>query len=150
MTLTLVAVEKKLAARCGKKMSLVGFDTSMDGSNPDLIDPMITALMDLGSQPDSSDVMTDADLLKVDANQINEFLDRAELRLLENIAGNLDMVNISVGPRNESLGDLASQVEKAIDRLITKISQNYGPAYNASTQITGGTLSLDFQEKELP
>jgi len=124
-------------------MALVEMDVVASGSNDDLNDPIATALLDMGSQPVSLSDVADSDLTSVDPEEYPELFDRAELRLLESISGNLDMVNISVGPHKEELNQLAKQVEKAIDRLITKISRRYG-----DVNFIAGVLALDFQAKE--
>lgn len=143
MAITRLDIENTLVKRCGKKMALVEMDVVASGSNDDLNDPIATALLDMGSQPVSLSDVADSDLTSVDPEEYPELFDRAELRLLESISGNLDMVNISVGPHKEELNQLAKQVEKAIDRLITKISRRYG-----DVNFIAGVLALDFQAKE--
>lgn len=122
---------------------MAGLATTTATANEDLIDPLASALMDMGYQPQSIAAITNTDLAAVEEDRYPELLDRAELRTLENIAGNLDLVNVSVGPRREDLSDLTTQVEKAIDRLVTKIARLYGDEI-----LSGGSISLDFQEKE--
>jgi hypothetical protein len=143
MALTLENAQKIIVKRCGKKMTVAGLATTTATANDDLIDPLASALMDMGYQPQSIAAITDTDLAAVEEDRYPELLDRAELRTLENIAGNLDLVNVSVGPRREDLSDLTTQVEKAIDRLVTKIARLYGDEV-----LSGGSISLDFQEKE--
>jgi hypothetical protein len=143
MALTLENAQKIIVKRCGKKMTVAGLATTTATANEDLIDPLASALMDMGYQPQSIAAITDTDLAAVEEDRYPELLDRAELRTLENIAGNLDLVNVSVGPRREDLSDLTTQVEKAIDRLVTKIARLYGDEV-----LSGGSISLDFQEKE--
>jgi hypothetical protein len=143
MALTLENAQKIIVKRCGKKMTVAGLATTTATANDDLIDPLASALMDMGYQPNSIAAITDTDLAAVEEDRYPELLDRAELRTLENIAGNLDLVNVSVGPRREDLSDLTTQVEKAIDRLVTKIARLYGDEV-----LSGGSISLDFQEKE--
>jgi hypothetical protein len=143
MALTLENAQKIIVKRCGKKMTVAGLATTTATANDDLIDPLASALMDMGYQPQSITAITNTDLAAVEEDRYPELLDRAELRTLENIAGNLDLVNVSVGPRREDLSDLTTQVEKAIDRLVTKIARLYGDEV-----LSGGSISLDFQEKE--
>jgi hypothetical protein len=143
MALTLENAQKIIVKRCGRKMTVAGLATTTATANEDLIDPLASALMDMGYQPQSIAAITNTDLAAVEEDRYPELLDRAELRTLENIAGNLDLVNVSVGPRREDLSDLTTQVEKAIDRLVTKIARLYGDEI-----LSGGSISLDFQEKE--
>jgi hypothetical protein len=144
MSITRAQVETVLLARCGKKMAIAGLDgTTHDGTNPDLTDPISASLFEMGYLSDLGTV-SDANLTSIEGNRVNEFLDRAERRCLENISGNLDLVNISLGPRREDLGQLVEQVENAIARLERKISQRYG-----DSQLIGDTLRMDFQEKDI-
>jgi hypothetical protein len=142
MALTLVTAQQTIIKRCGKKMTVAGLSTTTATPNEDLADPLASALMDMGYQPQNIGLVTDADLSSVPEDRVAELFHRAELRTLENVAGNLDLVNISVGPRREDLGDLIKQVENAIDRLVTRIARLYG-----DEALTGGSISLDFQEK---
>lgn len=142
MALTRAQIETVLIARCGGKMTVAGLDgATHDGNNADLADPISAALFEMGYQLDLGTV-TDSVLSIVEGNRISEFLDRAERRCLENISGNIDTVNIALGPRREDLNQLAEQVEKAIARLEKKILLRYGDA-----PLVGDTIRLDFQEK---
>ena len=123
-------------------MALVGFATTTAGSNADLDDPLAVSLRKLGRT--ASTPVTDGDLSDLPDAQIDEFIDRAELRTLENIAGNIDLVDITVGPRRESLGQLADQCEKAIARLAANIANEFGAGLS---ELTTGSLTLDFQQE---
>lgn len=144
MPITRSILEAVIVKRCGKKMSQAGLSVIVNGSNEDLNDPICSALMDLGCDPYNPGEITDGDISCVPIDQISELYDRTELRTLENIAGNLDLVDMSIGPRNENLSQLYDQVEKAIERLTDRIARKYG-----DTSLTGGTISLDFQAKDL-
>lgn len=124
-------------------MSAAGLAITTAGTNEDLNDPICSALMELGCEPVNPGNITDSDLSGIASNRTAELFDRVELRTLENIAGNLDLVDLSVGPRDETLSQLSEQVEKAIERLSTRVARMYG-----DTMLTGGTISFDFQEKD--
>lgn len=142
MTITRANAEAVLVRRIGRKMTAAGLDGSTaNGTNGDLNDPLATALLDMGLTVQDIANVADADLVAVD--NIPELLDRAELRALESVIGNLDAVNISIGPRSESLGQLSDQCEQAVNRLQAKIAAKYGTA----ASLEGGSLSLDFAEK---
>jgi hypothetical protein len=120
-------------------MEVAGLDGhTITGANSSLDDPMATALE--GMNFSHSEPVIDADLVQV-SDSIPEFLDRAELRTLENIAGNLDLVDIGMGPRRESLSQLAAQVELSIQRLTTKIQREYGGGVGT---LSAGVVSLAF------
>lgn len=145
--LTLEIVQRKLIARCNKKMALVGFSTETTEPNPDLVDPITSAMADLGIEPGNIAAVNNLDVARVQVSQVQEFFDRAELRLLENIANNIDMVNITLGPRREELSDLSTQVEKAISRMIDKVSRLYGDSASAAPKSSTGVLDYGFQEQ---
>ncbi len=145
MSITRANVEAILIRRAGKKMTVAGLDgTTISGSNPDLNDPIGSAILDMGYNPSSIATITDTDVSLV-GNSISELLDRAELRLLRNIAGNLDLVDIAVGPRKESLSQLHDQIIKQIDKLADDINSKYGSGISA---LDAGSVSLDFQEEQ--
>lgn len=142
MALTRIQAEKTLLARAGKRMAFVEMDsTTIDGTNPDVVDPISTALMAMDITPADISNPVDSDLETV---SIPEFLDRAELRLLENILGNADAVDISEGPRSESFGQFVSALETAIARKQDKIDAEYGGSLGS---LSAGKITLNFTKK---
>ncbi len=142
---TRVDVERILIRRCGRKMVAASMDGETDsGANDDLNDPIGCALRAMGYSVRNIAQVSDSDLSGVSIEEYDELFDRAELRTLENIAGNLDLVDISIGPRRESLAQLSSQVERAIERLQARINTLYGD----SGEFEAGAISLDFQAKD--
>jgi hypothetical protein len=138
MALTKTQVETVLLGRCGGKMGAAGMNVST------LAEPMAWALSMIGHTPADPTTVTDTDLANVEPKHFLKLFDLAELRTLKNIQGNLDTVNISVGPRTEQLNQLYEQVDKAITRLQLFIAGEYGIGLGS---LTGGTISLDFQEE---
>lgn len=144
MTLTRANAESILIKRSGKKMTFAGLDgTTVGGTNADLNDPIGNALLGMGITPASIVAITDADLSGVASDNYEEFLDRAQYRLLKNIAGNLDLVDIQVGPRRESLSQIHEQVQKEIETLELSLAKQYGVGLGT---LSTGTIELDFQE----
>ncbi len=144
MAITRANIEAILVRRCGSKMTAAGLDgATVNGSNVDLNDPIGTALRQCGYAVASITAVADADIANVATDDLDKLLDVAELRLLENIAGNLSMVDLAVGPRKESLSQFSEQVEKAISRLEAKCQRLYGVGLGS---LSGGAISLDFQE----
>lgn len=141
MTITRSQVESALVARCGKRMALVEFAVTTGGDNADLNDPIATALLGMGlsvadiSNPDATDLAA--------VENMEELLDRAELRLMENILGNLDTVDITVGQRSERLSQIAASIETAIERKRTAVENKYGD----SGALTPGLVTLNFASK---
>jgi hypothetical protein len=139
MTITRANVEEVLVRRAKRKMALAEFDTSATGTNPDLDDPIATALRKMGFP--ASVPIVDADLDDLADTQQDEFLARAELRLLENILGSLDISDLSVGQRRESFGQIVDQVSKAIERLQSRIEQEFGVG-----ALVAGNILLNFSQ----
>ena len=142
MTITRIDVEVELVKRQGARMSVAGLAVTVEGSNADLNQPMSVALRKMGLT--ASNPVSNTDLAELEDADIDEFYDRAELRLLENILGNLVLVDIDSGPRSEKLSQISASVEKAIARMEAKISSEYGVGY----ELEGGVIELDSQEVE--
>jgi len=144
MTLTRANAEVILIKRSGKKMTFAGLDgTTVSGSNVDLNDPIGNALLGMGIAPASIVLVTDADLSGISNDDLEQFFDRAQYRLLKNIAGNLDVVDIQVGPRRESLSQIHEQIQKEIETLELSLAKQYGVGLGS---MSTGTIQLDFQE----
>ena len=144
MSIPCAQVEVILTARAGKRMAFVGMDgTTVDGSNPDLVDPMVSTLISMDITPASYAGVVDADLATLE--DIPQFLDRCELRLLQNILGNMDMVTNRVGPRSENLSDFSDALEKAITRKQEQIRKEYGAGVGT---LSAGVINLGFMETD--
>lgn len=143
MTITRANAESELVARASRKMQLVGMAVTVVGSNADLQSPLAAALRKMGLT--ASNPVTDANLAALTDSQVDEFYDRAELRLLENIRGNIDLTDIRVGDRQESLGQLATQLDKTIEAKSKQVEKEYGVGLSG---LSAGTLMLNFQERE--
>ena len=125
-------------------MTFAGLDgTTVSGSNVDLNDPIGNALLGMGIAPASIVLVTDADLSGISNDDLEQFFDRAQYRLLKNIAGNLDVVDIQVGPRRESLSQIHEQIQKEIETLELSLAKQYGVGLGS---MSTGTIQLDFQE----
>jgi hypothetical protein len=145
MAITRANVEATLIKRLGQKMTAAGLDgTTFSGSNTDLNDPIGTALRTIGVSVSDISLVTNSDLSGITGEQIDALLDLSELRTLQNIAGNLTVVDQSIGPRDMSLSQLSNQVEKAIQRLTERIAKVHG--YGVGS-LDASVISLDFQEK---
>src|SRR5690242_14586451 len=101
MSLTRANIETILVKRCGPLMTAAGMATTVLGSNADLNDPIGYAVRKAGGSVTSFVAVADADIAGVDELGYDQLLDLAELRTLETILGNLDDVDLRVGPRDE-------------------------------------------------
>lgn len=146
MALTRANVEAILIRRVGKLLTAADLNgTTMDGMNADLNDPIGYAVRRLGGTVASVVQVVDADLAGIASDDYDQLFDLAELRTLETIAGNLDDVDITLGPRSESLSQLASQVDKRIEKLAEKVQRIYGVDVGT---LSAGVIGLDFAQHE--
>jgi hypothetical protein len=142
MSIQRAQAEQELLSRAKKKMELVEMNVTASGSNDDLDSPFATALRKMGYS--ISGVVDDDDLASLSSDEVDEFLDRAELRLLENIQGNFDLANTRIGNRWEDFKDIVPQLDARINALRKLIADSYGEGGSA---LTGGYIALDFAEK---
>jgi len=142
MTVTRANVEAILIQRCGAIMSVAGMAVTVAGSNASLNDPIGYALRQTGYTVANAASVADTDLDDLTDDDLDQVLDIAELRTLENVAGNLDDVDITSGPQSEKFSQLAANLEKRMARLQQRISDMYGSGITAET----GLLVYDFVE----
>jgi hypothetical protein len=141
MTITRADIESILVRRASGFMAAAGLAVTVAGSNADLNDPLGWALRKSGITPVLITAVADADVAK--ATDVDQLLDLAELRLLENIYGNLTLVDITLGPRKDALGQIGARLEKRIDVLREKIDKEYGIG---ASILQGGVITLDFAD----
>jgi hypothetical protein len=142
MSLSRAQVETILVKRCGALMTLVGMGITYAGSNGDLNDPIGVAVRRLGGTVGNPASVADADIATV-TKSVDAILDVSELRLLENILGNYDDVDIVVGPTQERLSQNREGIEKRLDRLSKGCKERYGVDLPT---IEAGLLDFDFAE----
>ena len=146
MTITRTQVERILIKRCGLLMTAARLDgVTINGTNADLDDPIGVALRTSGLSVADISAVSDSDLASVTNDLTDQVLDIAEYRALQNIEGNLDQVDITIGPRSESLNQLATHIKSKIERLQMRISRQYGIGMGA---LSAGVIGLDFAEAE--
>lgn len=139
MALTRADCESTLVKRLKVLMEAAELVVTITGSNADLNDPLAWALRRVGGSTASVATVTDAELAAVGASSYDDFMDLAEYRTLQNILGNLDLVDITAGPRAEKLSQIARQV-----REMLKARESFAAGFVAPP--TAGYISLDFAE----
>ena len=144
MALTRANTELMIVARTGPMLTAAGMAVTVAGSNASLNDPIGRAIRQLGHTVASAVLVADADVAGVTTAETDEFLDLCELFTLQNILGNLDDVDIKVGPRSESLNQLATKIERKIERKQADMEKRYG--YGLSVPVFG-YIELDFAER---
>lgn len=144
MPITRAEVEQVLVSRAKKRMEFVGMDVTNTGVNPDLADPIATALLLMGITPASFINPADADLTTIAVTDVPKLLDLAEVRLLENILGNMDKVTLTAASGTEQFGQFATDLEKIIARKQATAQKQYGIGVGTTES---GSRTLSFQAK---
>lgn len=143
MSLHRANVEVILIKRIGKWLTAAGLDgTTNNGTNADLSDPIGRAVRALGFTVADVTNVASSDLTSIGADDYDELFDVAELRALETCLTNYDKVNLSLGPRSELFDQLRNGMIQAIKFKREQIANDY----DDSQSLTGGVLSLDFEE----
>jgi len=142
MTITREDVESILIKRVGKLMTAADMDGStVDGTNVDLNDPVGRALRRIGYTTADITAVADADIANVGVVDYDKFLDVSEYHVLQNVMGNFDDVDISVGPRSESLSQLVKQAERKLKQLEEYIIAEYDLGLS---ELDAGKIDLNF------
>ena len=139
MALARANCEAVLVKRLKVLMEVAELEVTFAGSNDDLDDPLAWAVRRVGGSTADISTVTDAELAAVSTDDYDDFIDLAEYRTLRNILGNLDLVDISAGPRAEKLSQLADQVRVMLEAREAFVADFVAP-------LTAGYLSLDFAE----
>jgi hypothetical protein len=145
MPLTTQNIYTVLVSRCKGKLQAAGMSV-LTTNNPDLIDPVTTALSIMGYHVATFGALVDADIQQVPVEAIAELLDRSQLQTLINVKGNLNRVDIKTARREERLNQLEAELGKDIKVLAEKIDEIYVPA-NSADSLQAGSMLLDFQQK---
>ena len=146
MALTRAQVDVILLKRAAHLMLAAELDgTTDDGTNPDLVDPIASTLLLLEySVADLSEV-TDEDLAPVIVDDYSALFDLSELRLLQNILGNLMVTDYGLGPRSEKLGQIRDGLIKRLQQM-DDLLEEYGIRRAMKTDM----LIFDISEHTTP
>ncbi|MBA2702696.1 MAG: hypothetical protein H0U60_02475 [Blastocatellia bacterium] len=153
MALLRARVEETMIKRLRRYMLAAQMAVDPTGANPDLTDPLATALQEMGNVPADVLAIGNTDLAAVAGADNVEFLDRVELRLLKNILGNLPETDMSAEWGSESRNQLPERVRQMIlDKEKTVMLLWGAPgAIDAtdagSNSLTGGVLVFNFEDR---
>lgn len=138
--------EVVLIARCGTALTVVGKDgTTVNGSNPDLNDGLWYALDKLGYSIVSISSVSDGDVSAVTTEDIRPFIALAELRTLETVLNAAtSLVDITVGPRRESLSQFSERLEKIVENYRANILRDFGDLFGSGLE--AGVFSVSSME----
>jgi len=143
MSLTRANAESIVVQRVGKLMTLVGFATTIAGSNANLNDPIGHGIRELGYTVTDITSVSDADVAQVPVAKYDKFLDYCEYYTLINILGNFDEVDSRVGPRSEKLSQTIQLLENKIARKKKMMDLLYGIGY---ANLSSGYITNVFVE----
>jgi len=115
MTITRVICETVLVKRLKVLMEAAELAVTFAGANADLNDPLAWAMRRIGDSTADASTVTDAELAGVAEADYDDLINLAEYRTLQSILGNMDLVDITAGPRSERLSQLAAQVREMLD-----------------------------------
>ena len=141
MTFTLAQIQTSLLSRGLEELHTeLGWSVVTTGLNAKLNDAMAWGLNHLGIEPTDFTVLVDDDFSAVTHDTLNELLDSAEYRQLQNIFRALTSVDVKIGHRTEEFSQLANRVGQAIDKMRTYIRKEYGIGRGT---LDTGTIDLD-------
>lgn len=126
MTLTLVDVEKSLVSRTKRALEAAGFAITTDGSNADLKDAIVFALLTLGIQVDDISIPDNDDLARVDSSKYLDVLDLAEYRIMSTLLVNITQTDERLGPHGVWRGQYPTRLLKRFEQLSKSINMKYG------------------------
>ena len=144
MPLTLAQLETMLVARAGPLMARATMDVTTAGANPSLVDPLRSALGQMGVTVADPAAITDADLVTIGQDRLDELLDRAELRVLKTILRRLNQPDFTI-PGPISIRSLWRQVESAINQMEREIRDSWGIA-GGGVAVVGLDLGIDEED----
>ena len=145
MSLTRANIEAVLIKRAGDLLTTAGLDgTTINGTNADLGDPIAFALRQIGVTVATPASPTDAEVAAASADDTDQLLDLAEIRILETVLQHvLDLVNTEAGQRVDEYSQLAAGLQKRIERAEARARSLYG--WTATT-LEAGYLYHDFAQ----
>ena len=143
MSITRAQAETELVSRQKERMELIGMAVTVVGTNADLNGPLSYAARKMGLALASPVTVATADLAALADEDLDEYFDLAEYRLMLNIKGRFSLVDVKVGPRSESLSQLATALAADIEAKKAFLADNYG---QGGATLEAGTISLGFME----
>jgi hypothetical protein len=124
--LTRANVESILYGRNKGVIALANFSILVNGTNPDMADPIAEALNWFGLYAANRSAPTDSDLASIVQAQESQLLDVADLRLKRNLLGVLLSIPDQVVQQSERrYSDSMTELRMAIQALEAKIQAQY-------------------------
>ena len=145
MTITRAQLETELVSRTKGYLEAVSMAVTFAGANADLNSPLGYAIRQCGGTVSNPSSVADGDVATLASPDFDKLADLAEERLLMNIKRRWGKVDFSIGPRSESLSQLAGQLDKDIEAVHARNADQYGISGGT---ITAGVLDLAFMQTD--
>jgi hypothetical protein len=131
-------LETFLVRRLGGKLEFVGRSTLTDGTNPDLNDAIIDAVVQLGGSVQDFGNVSDADIQSVPVASTPTLRGLCELFALRTIWGWFLETSESAGGRSQAWASMSAE----ITQRITALETTYKPILNTYAPLRTGTLRV--------
>lgn len=139
MPFTRSSAEAILVHRRGPSMLSCTLDgTTHDGTNPDLADPISSALDWLGQPCDDPSDPTDTEVGGLAKSDRSAFLDLAEVRLLDTMVGRFPGVDFNLGPDQWKLAQLRDSLVAQLAVKRADVARLY-PEVAAAVALASGS-----------
>jgi hypothetical protein len=140
-------IELELVQRASAWLTAASMAVTYAGANASLNAPIGWAIRQSDGTVAAPALVTDADVATLDSADLDQLLDLAELRTLENVLANYALVDAKAGPVEAKSSQLADRLERRINQLRSWIAQAYGiGGYTAfSVQLTRTDGYTDLQ-----
>lgn len=142
MSITRAQAESELISRIGKLFTELEMDgTTVNGTNADLNGPLGYAARQCDLTVADLTAVTSTDLAGLSSDNLDLFLDLAELRALENaLRAARRLVTVKAGPLGKDLSDIADGLKEDIAMKKASIADLYG---FGGGSLEAGVLQLD-------
>lgn len=137
MALLVASIVKNLTSRCGGMTATASLDSNSYN------EAVSTSARELGITLADPLNAVDSDLTAVTQDQATQFLDVAELRLLESALANYTKVDQKISLGSISFGQLRSDLEALVARKAAYVRMRYGIGLGT---LGGAIVDLQFQE----
>jgi len=140
MAVTKQMVQQVLITRLGKVLTDLDFEVVLSGDLDYLEDPIGWGLRMIEISTADLTEITNTEVASMSDDDVDEFLDYAEYRLIGNLIKNAPDVDVKIGHRSEEFSQLANRLFQMFDRKRTEIRQIYGFGLG---ELTSGVIDLN-------
>ena len=140
MAVTKQMVQQVLITRLGRVLTDLSFEIVLSGDLEYLEDPIGWGLRMIEISTADLSLVTNEEVASMSDDDVDEFLDYAEYRLIGNLVKNAPEVDVKIGHRSEEFSQLANRLIQMFDRKRTEIRQIYGFGLGG---LTAGRIDLD-------